>query len=242
MDNWTTNSKLAGNARRYGRGAGKSTRPPADPLGLNGFPRHRNALDFMVRQLCETLQADGSVIGGKQIARMIFQDDDTRRVRHLVAYARVHHHIHQIVGVAGSGYLWADPATAMGRAALHDAVMSAMRMGRCFFYIAALHRREGTAMAAVQMVFDFMEHNVPASARHSDDLATMVASEGVNVTDFLDAFVGALAKTEDGRRTLAQVGRKHAQLLMSADVLDIATKQIDDAVASLRSGALRKAG
>lgn len=240
MDNWTTGSTLAGNARQYGRGAGKSTRPPADPLGLNGFPRHRNALDFMVRQLCETLRADGSVIGGKQIARMIFHDDDTRRVRHLVAYARVHHHIHQVVGVAGSGYLWADPATAVGRAALHDAVMSAMRMGRCFFYIGALHRREGTAMAAVQMVFNFMEHNV--SARHSDDLAAMVASEGVGVADFLDAFVGSLAKTEDGRRTLAQVGRKHAQLLMPADVLDVATKQIEEAVASLRSGTLRKAG
>ena len=212
-DNWTR-SDLPPHARQYCKGG--RARLGGDPLGLDGFPRHRAALDFMVRQLCRLLRA-GETWTGRLLAERVFHADDTRRVRHLVAYARVHHHIHQIVGLPGSGYVWAEADSQEGRKQLAAAVATATRMGRCFFYIAALHRRQGTAMAAVQMVLDFMGDH-PAD-RQPDELAALVASEGASVEGFLDAFVGTLAKTDKGRAALAGVGARHAAVLLPRDLI-----------------------
>ena len=213
MDTWTMN-ELPPHARQYCKGGRQ--RAPADPLGIDGFPRNRAALDFMVRQLSRLLQAGGTW-AGRLLAQRIFHADNTRNVRHLVAYARVHHHVHQIVGVAGNGYFWAEADDETGRKQLAGAVATAMRMGRCYFYIAALHRRQGTAMAAVQMVLDFMGHH--ADGGKPDELAALVASEGATVEQFLDAFVGTLAKTDKGRAALAGVGNKHAAVLLPKDLI-----------------------
>jgi len=222
-------SKLPQHFRQYA--AEGLDRLGADPLGLSGFPRSRPALDFMVRQLRELLTAGGTWNGGV-LARRIFGDGDTRKVRHLVAYARVHHHVHQIVGLPGSGYTWAEADTEEGRKQLARAVATATRMGRCFLYIASLHRQQGTAMAAVQMVLDFMgEH---AGDPKSDELAALVASEGASVEQFLDAFVGTLAKTDKGRATLAGVGARHAAVLIPKDLLQGVAAQLEAAAGQLR--------
>jgi len=218
------------------RGRNRIKRHPADPLGLAGFPDTRRALDAMVLMLCSDLRITGGrVLAGVEIARRLFDGDDTRRVRHLVAYARVHKRIHQIVGTPGSGYVWADPATEAGCDLLATAIDSATQMARCFLFIAALHRRQGGTMAAVQMVFDFMQHNVPEDERRSDDLATMFAAENVSIAGFVDALITQLAKTDEGKAALAAAGAKHAQYLITAEAHEQLLAKIEAASSSLDS-------
>lgn len=229
--------ELAAHAREYDEG---KRRPPADPLGREGFPRHRDALDLMVRQLREYLEpaADDGVTG-LRLAGAILDTADTRRLRLLVAYARVHSHVHQIVGLPGQGYVWADSGTEAGRATLDAAVERAAQMARCFLFIAALHRRRGAVMAAVQMVFDFMQHDVAEGDRRTDDLAALFAAEGASIEKFLDAFVGELAKSEAGRKALSDAGRKHRQYLIPADVREQLLAQADEI--SRYAGRMREA-
>jgi len=208
--------ELAAHAREYDNG---KRRPPADPLGRQGFPKHRAALDLMAGQLREYLERAGEKgLTGLRLAGAILDTSDTRRLRLLVAYARVHKHVYQIVGLPGHGYKWADGTAEAGRAILDEAVERATQMARCWLFIAALHRRRGAVMAAVQMVFDFMQHDVAEGDRRTDDLAALFAAEGASIEKFLDAFVGELAKTEAGRQALAEAGRKHQQYLLPAAV------------------------
>lgn len=183
---------------------------PADCLGIRGLPKMRYELDALAHRLCQRLAAAGGAgVTGSRLATELGLTS-TRALRLLVAYSRVHHHYHQIVGLPGFGYLWGECAPAVYK----TAIRCAERMARCFFFIAALHRRQGAAIAAVQLMFDFLEYNVPEGQRHHDDLAALVASEGVNVTQFLDSFMGSLAETDQGRRVLANVGRRHAAVLV----------------------------
>jgi len=131
----------------------------------------------------------------------------------------------------GSGYFWGPSSPDEVR----HVIQLASRMARCWFYIAALHKREGTAMAAVQMVFNFMEAHRPDDPRQADDLAALVASEGTSVADFLHAFVARLATTDHGRRVLADVGRRHADVLVPADLLATVKHQVNAALDRLTS-------
>ena len=203
----------------------RAERTPGDPLGQRGLPETRYGLDFLAQDLCRRLQAAGSTgIRGRQlVAELALQD--TRALRLLVAYARVHKHVHQIVGVPGSRYFWGD---CFEKGLYKQAIADCQRRGRCYFFIAALHGRQGTAMAAAQMVFDWFEQQVPPEARRSDDLAALVAAEGVGVADVLDAIITRLAATAEGKKALADVGQRHAQVLLPAEVLArLATKLAD---------------
>jgi len=230
-----TTIQLPDRAAAY-TGRGRIKRIQADPLGLAGFPDTRAALNGMVTMLCrELVMAGGEARVGAELSRELFATDETRPVRHLVAYARVHRRVHQIVGIPGAGYVWADPATETGRQILGSAVDTATRMARCFLFIAALHRRRGVAIAVVQMLFDFMQHNVPADQRRSDDLAAMFAAEGVGIAGILDAFIGELAQTAEGKATLAAAGAKHAQYLITAEAHEQLLAQVDAAASQLAS-------
>ena len=215
------------------KGKGRQRRVCADPIGLDGFSDSRGAVDGMVTILRNRLfLAAGQPVKGRDLARDLFGDDDTRKVRKLVAYARVHKHVYQIVGVPGLGYLWANPQTEHGRAALANAIEASMQMGRCFFYIAALHRREGAVMSAVQLIFDFMEHSGEGQGRN-DELAAMFAAEGATIEGFLDAFMGHLAKTDEGRKVLAEAGAKHAQWLLTEETRQAMLAKIQEAQGNL---------
>ena len=213
MTNAIPRRHLAGNAAQYG--AHGFERPKGDPLGLGGLPDGRDILDQMVDDLCYRLERAGKTGRRGQQMVMMLGLRNTRSLRLLVAYARVHLHRHEIVGIPGCGYVWGE----CDRAVYKRTITANMQRGRCHFFIAALHRRQGLAMAAVQMIFDFMEHEAPTSEGHNDELAALVASEGVNVATFLDTMVRRLAETDAGREVLAQVGQDHAQVLLPKKLL-----------------------
>ena len=176
-------------------------------------------------ELCERLQSLGdNPIGGGRLAEELGLTG-TRELRRLVAYARTELHLHEIIGVPGIGYFWAPAAPRRAR----QAVQLARRMGRCWFFIAALLGRGGAAMEAVQMVFDFMQ--ATPGTGDADDLAALVASEGGGVAEFLDRFVGRLAESDAGRQVLAEAGARHAQVLLT----DAARREILADVDALRS-------
>lgn len=171
----------------------------------------RKTPDKLAGELCERLQSLGThPMSGKRLAEELHLSG-TRELRHLVAYARVHHHRHEIVGVPGIGYFWGPACPQL----VTQAIGTARRMGRCWFFIAALLKREGTAMAAAQMIFDFMERAGDEPGREADDLETLVAAENTSLGQFLDVFVTRLAESAEGREVLANVGRKHAKLLIT---------------------------
>jgi hypothetical protein len=214
--------QLAGTASQYKRH--EVERPKGDPLGLGGLPEVRDGLDYLVDDLCRRLASFGrDGIGGRWLANTLHLRN-TRSLRLLVAYARVHLHRHEIVGLPGQGYVWGE----CDRAVYKKSILDNMKRGRCHFFIASLLKREGSAMAAVQMVFDWMEHEVPTSDRHNDELAALVASEGVNVATFLDTMVRRLAETERGREVLAQVGQNHAAVLIPKEILTATIKKLDE--------------
>ena len=108
-------------------------------------------------------------------------------------------------------------------------------MGRCFFYIASLHRRKGAVMSAVQLVLDFMEHNVTEGQERKEELAAMFAAEGATIAGFLDAFLGSLAKTDEGRQALAAAGAKHAQWLVTEEARQAMLAKIQEAQGNLNA-------
>ena len=212
---------------------GRFQRASADPLGYAGFPKHRAGLDSMVYDLCRWLENVGLTgLGGKKIAEHFWpQNSDPRKTRLLVAYARVHCHRHEIVGIPGQGYVWGDLDPDIYKKAIIDNEQRA----RDYFFIAALHRRQGVAMSAAQLVLDFMEHNVPAESQHNDDLAALFAAEGTSIADFLDAFMQRLAETADGRSALQRAGEKHSDLLIPANVRSQIREIVAEASAHLRT-------
>ena len=137
-------------------------------------------------------------------------------------------------GRAG-GYFWAPCVSDDFRK--HVAAING-RMGRCFFYLRSLIQRKGIAMAAVQTVFDWVER--PTDSKQNDDLAALVAAEGITMTDVFESMVTRLGETEEGKKVLQTVGTKHAELLVPRDVLDDALAAVDGARMSLL--AIRQAG
>lgn len=214
----STTGKLKADVSEY---TPQDPRPQADPLGERGLPRTRAGLDAKLYELIERIKAAGvGGINGRDLA-LDLGLRDARAVRLLVAYARVHNHVHQIIGMPGNGYMWGDLKPDIYAHAIADS----QRRARCYFYTATLLKRQGVAMSAAQMVFDFMEASPHAG--DSDDLAALVAAEGTSVADFLDAFITKLGQTAGGKAALAAIGKKHSQLLMSTDTFDRISKAVE---------------
>ena len=191
-------------------------------------------MDRLSQAICDRLQAAGERgVGGRQLADEL-RLSGPRQLRRVIAHARVQLHRHEILGLPGDGYFWGPSNPGLSRRVREIA----SRMGRCHFFISSLIGREGVAMSMVQMVFDFMETSPAAGeARHDDDLAALVAAEGVTLTDFLDKFITRVAGSEEGMTALAQVGRKHANVLMPDSVLQSVLTLMDQARETLLSGA-----
>ena len=212
---------LAVHARQYA--TGRMPRPQADPLGSYGLPAERHDLDALVGEFANEVKVAGvGGIRGSLLARLLGLKD-TCQLRALVAYARVHHRMHQIVGAPGRGYFWGDCAPLLYSQAIRDAT----RRGRCYLFIAALHKRLGPAVAAAQMVLEFMNHGVAAADRHDDELAAMVAAEGTTTADLLEAIIEMLAASDEGRAALAAAGQRHVELLISQDTLAGIVGEVD---------------
>lgn len=212
---------LAAEAAEYGQDG--RTRPAADPLGMRGLPDRRDALDGLWRGLCDRLAAIGprAIEGRALVVQMGLRD--TRALRLLVAYGRVWHHEHKIVGVAGSGYLWGGDDPKVYKAAAEDA----RRRGRCYLFLSALFRRQGSAMAIAQLALDAVGHGAGEAGPPADDLAALVAAEGVRIGDVLGALIGVLSETPDGREVLQQVASEHAAVLLPASVADELARDLD---------------
>lgn len=233
MANSILQRPLAQHARDYGKGE----RPPADPIGQRGLPTFRGDLDCLLTDLCARLEAAASNgVRAKQLVEEL-RLRDARALRLLVAYARVHQHNRDIVGVPGCRYYWAPAVPKLVAAMIRDARWRA----RCYFKIAAVLEGHGVASSMVQLMFDFMGENVPPEKRRADDLAALMAAEGVTPETFLDTFVGRLADTDDGKRILAQVGTKHAAVLLPAETLKRLAAKLDEVKAELLTGG-RQAG
>ena len=172
----------------------------------------------MVDQMCQRLKEAGSMTG-KRLALETFHDysADNRQLRLLVAYARVHRHIPEIIGIPGSGYSWANPTTPAGRAALRKAAGYARHMGRCFLFIAANHQSGGVAMTAAQMLLDWFNASEQPT-QHHDDLANLIAAEGADAEALINALFDQLTKTEAGKAAMAKAGQRYAQHLISAEL------------------------
>lgn len=227
--------RLAGRAATY-RGD-RGSRPPADPIGQRGLPEYRGDLDRLVTSLCDRLNGAGSIgVRGKQLVEEL-RLRDARALRLLVAYTRVHQHNRNIVGVPGCRYYWAPAVPKLVARMIRDARWRA----RCYFKIAAVLEGHGVASSMVQLMFDFMGENVPPEKRRADDLAALMAAEGVTPETFLDVLVGRLAETDEGKKALAGVGAKHAAVLLPAETLKRLAGKLDEIKADLLTAG-RRAG
>lgn len=221
---------LADNAADYTRGR---DRPPADPLGRAGLPQRRDRLNDRLLELCQRLwTAGGETISG---VRLVEELDlhDTRALRLLVAYGHVHHRIRQIVGVPGAGYLWGDCRAG----AYRQAGAMSKRMGLCFLFNAALYSKKPPAVMAAQMVLDLgrsdSDRRPGEKDKGNDELDAWLAAEKVTPGDVIDALVAEMQRTPDGLTALADIGRRHAEVLVSAEAIDDVLARLDDARAML---------
>lgn len=209
-----------------------------DPLGLRGLPKTLGGLDSLVEMMRWRLEVIGEVgLSGRRLVGELHLQD-TRALRLLVAYARVRKRIHQIVGVPGSGYVWGD-CDSTGDVYRH-AMRQCRRMGRCYFYLWSLFRRKGIVAGMVQLAFDFA--TPPQAGKPAEDeLAALIASEGVSVGDVVEGLVAELAKTQAGQETLATIGRKHADVLLPAETLREIAQGLDGLKAKILGAARQSA-
>jgi hypothetical protein len=159
--------------------AGQFARPGGDPLGQRHLPDERRHLDWLVSDLCRRLASAGQT--GLRSQQLVAELGlrDARALRLLVAYARVHHRVHQIVGVPGNRYYWGDCRPELYRQVVEDC----RRRGRCYLFLASLHQRQGVAETAAGMVFDWFAADHPV-----DDLAASLAITGKAADELLRAF------------------------------------------------------
>jgi len=188
--------------------------------------------DALAAELCQRLEAAGPRgIGGSRLAQDMHLAG-TRSLRRIIAHARVKHHRHEIVGLPGDGYFWGpfDPEK------VNRVIAQCARFGRCYFFISSLLKRQGAAMAMVQMVFDFMESRAGGGSREADDLAALVASEGVTPIVVLEQMITRIADTQEGRDALAALGRKHASVLLPRDTIDKVLALLEQTRTALLTG------
>lgn len=190
---------LAQHASEYGRPGRR--KPAADPIGRRGLPETREALDRLLMELCARLKSAGKHgLKGLQLAFELRLGRDTRAVRELVAYARVHKRVHQIVGVPGMRYYWGDAVEGL----YERMIRHAERCGRDWFYLAALLRRQGLGDALAQQVFNFLRPDA------GDELAALVTRDGADAGDVLEALIDRLAETPAGQARLERLRRRFA--------------------------------
>jgi len=172
---------LADRAADYGP---DRPRPAGDPLGERGLPLDRPALDALVTGLCDRLQVAGpdGVKAGMLVASLGVRD--SRSLRLLVAYARVHHRRREIIGVPGDRYYWGPwvPETARREARRQE------RMGRCAFFTAALLRGGSSAAALAQLTLGLVRRG------DGDDLAALVEREGLTLRDLIAEMASRIDK------------------------------------------------
>lgn len=189
---------------------------------MRGLPDSRKELDALAKSLCDRLASAGPA--GIESDRLVEEMGlgCTRTLRLLVAYCRVWHHRHEILGVPGDRYYWGEHSPL-----LYDKVKRQCRqMGRCYFFISALIGRHGPAMAAAQLVFDFMDLSQP-HGRENDDLASLVAASNTRIEDVLDALAGIMSQTDQGREALARFGSRNREVLLDESELIDMVGQLD---------------
>ena len=204
-------------------GYGGRRREPADPVELRGLPRTRGELDRLLRSLCDRLIAAlGDGLRGTELV-VELELTGTRALRLLVAYGHVHHRLRQIVGVPGDGYVWGDCRPQI----YAEMTGHARRMGRCWLFNATLYGRKPALVEAAQLVFDWVG-GVPGEGREPrrDELAALMATEGVGVEQLLGTLVSRLSKTDEGRQVLGRIGERHASVLLPAEAFDRLRGQI----------------
>jgi len=200
----------------------------APPLGLRGLPRTIEVLDAYEGALCSRLRsAGGHLVPGKRLF-LELQLEDARALRLLVAFAHVHRRRWQIVGVPGSGYCWGPD----NPEAVKTMIAHARRMGRCWLHSSALYRGGDVAATAAGWLFDWMAEPSAVSGT-PDELGAMVAAEGGGIGDVLEHLVTRLSASEDGRRTLQDLGRRHGDVLIPSAALDDVLAGLDGVRRSL---------
>jgi len=209
---------LAEHAKEYR----KRPRPAADPIGMAGLPETRDGLDRRLADLCKRLMAGtGGFIKGRRLAEDLALED-TRALRLLAAYGHVHHRIRQIVGIAGTGYCWGDspfvPAdvywTASGQA---------RAMGRAHFFLAAIYGHRPAHVELAQLCLNLVE---PEPDQRRDELAAMLAADGVGTEELLDGMLSLLRAKPDGREILARIGSRHREVLLPAETIEEIQKHL----------------
>jgi len=209
-------------------------RAAADPLGFRRLPTDRAGLDDLLRELCRRLiVARGEFLGGGHLATSMGLRD-TRALRLLVAYGRVHHRIREIVSIPGSGYCWGT-----FRPELYESGAAQFRrMGLCHLFVAGLLRRRAPAVEFAQLALDFVRESrqQPTAGTAPDELQVWMAAEDLSAGNILDAMIDAFGATEDGRAALRDAGARHRELLVPRDVRDrlLATlRELEDEIATL---------
>ena len=203
---------LADHAEEYRR---DRRHPPADPLGVRGLPETRRKLNQFLLHLCDRLIGAGGRFrkGARLVANLHL--DDARALRLLVAYGHVHHHLAQIVGMAGHGYCW-GPLAPKG---LYATVAGqARRMGRCHLFLAALYGRGGPAAELIQLMFPFAAEAGPGTAG-GDHLHALLATHGVGPEQLADAMIQGLRDAPGGPEILGRLARRHRDVFLPVDVV-----------------------
>ena len=201
---------LAAHISEYRGGAKK--RPSADPLGTSGLPDSRRELDGTLVDLCNRLMSlGGETIRGRQLSIEMTLSENGRTLRLLAAYGHVHHRIRQIVGIeGGDGYCWGDLAVG----AYDLAARISRRKAICSLFNSSLYSTQTAVMEIAQLAFEF--GNTPGGGvQLPDGLDMLLASERITPAKVIDAMVVHLQATADGQAILADIGRRHADVLLS---------------------------
>jgi hypothetical protein len=232
---------LADSEREYSSGAMR--RPPADPLGMRGLPAERMWLDALAAEMSRRVESmGGRPLTGRRLATELAEYAagtagmppcclDTRSVRLLTRYVHVHLGDARVVGIPGSGYYWGPAAPGVVARAIADS----RRRGRSAFYRASILHGSGTPAALAQLVFDFMGAGQAGDRQIDDELAALVAVQGVTMADAMSAMVERMAGTDAGRRALAEIGRRHADVLVPAEALTAIQASLEAALTAVRA-------
>ncbi len=212
---------------------GRKRRAGADPIGVGGLPPTRAELNAKLRELCNRLAAaGGKFVGAKRLIGELGLKD-TRTLRLLMAYGRVHHRIRELVGVEGVGYCWAGgpaaPPNVYGQAAA-----IARRKGLCSMFLASLYGKTPAAVAMAQMALEF---SGGLEGLGCDELDAWMAGENVTPAKLIEAFVDVFAATDDGRAALAAAARKRPGLFLdakAAEKLRTSAQEILDTVGAAK--------
>jgi len=225
--------QLPASAAEYKRGRNRRRREPADPIGLEGLPETRGQLDNLLVALCGRLMAAGGefVKGRRLVAELEMRH--TRALRLLAAYGRVQHRLRQIVALPGLGYVWGDDRVGI----YGQAARCARRMALCHLYLGSLFRKRPAQIELAQMVLEFTGQTPLPQER--DELEAWMAAEQVQPGQVLDAVIESFGRTEAGRHALHQAARKHAELLISAELADDIEAKLAGVLADIRQARRR---